>query len=95
MPGDVGVAMVRRYRKRPVVIEAVQFTGDNFFEVAAFIGHGPDVLDNPELKTTDAPVIRTLEGEMRASPGDYIIRGVKGECYPCKPDVFAATYEVI
>ncbi|MGY5764961.1 hypothetical protein ACXET9_07170 [Brachybacterium sp. DNPG3] len=41
-----------------------------------------------------APVIRTLEGDMRVSPGDYVIRGVKGEFYPCKPDVFEATYEI-
>lgn len=82
-----------RYRKKPVVVEAVQFTGRNFFEIAAFLGHGPEVLDNLELKSTDYPVIDTLEGAMTARPGDWIIKGVKGEFYPCKPDIFAATYE--
>lgn len=82
-----------KYRKKPVVIEAVRFTGQNFFECAAFMGHGPEVLDNLELKDTDNPVVRTLEGDMVARPGDWIIRGVKGEFYPCKPDIFDATYE--
>ncbi len=82
-----------KFRKKPVVIEAVQFTGSNFFEIAGFLGHGSDVLNNLELKTTDLPVIETLEGKMTASPGDWVIRGVKGEFYPCKPDIFAATYE--
>ena len=81
------------FRKKPVIIEAIQFTGDNFFDVAHFIGHGPDVLDNLELQRTDWPVIETPEGNMTASPGDWVIKGVKGEFYPCKPDIFAATYE--
>lgn len=82
-----------KFRKKPVVVEAIQFTGRNFFTVAEFLGHGPDVLDNPELKSTDMPVIETLEGLLTASPGDWIIKGVKGEFYPCKPHIFAATYE--
>jgi len=81
------------FRNKPVVVEAIQFTGANFFEIAAFIGHGPGVLNNPELKNTDNPVIQTLEGDMNVSPKDWIIKGVKGECYPCKPDIFEATYE--
>ncbi len=80
-----------KYRKKPVVIEAVQFTGDNCIEVLGFIG-SPHV-DNRELHTTDHPVIHTLEGGLTASSGDWIIKGVKGEFYPCKPDIFAATYE--
>ena len=82
-----------RYRKKPVVIEAVQFTGDNFFDIARFIGHGPEVLCNLELKDTDHPVIRTLEGNMTASPGDWVIKGINGEFYPCKPDIFEKTYD--
>lgn len=59
-----------RFRKKPVVIEAVRHIGD-------------------------APlVISTLEGDMTAQPGDWIITGVKGERYPCKPDIFEATYDV-
>jgi hypothetical protein len=50
--------------------------------------------ENPELHDTDTPYIHTLEGTMLASPGDWIIRGVRGEFYPCKPDIFAEAYEV-
>ena len=74
------------YRKKPVLIEAVQFTG-NFGEVEEFVG-GDAELRNGEL------VIATLEGAMHASPNDWIIKGIKGEFYPCKPDIFAATYDV-
>lgn len=80
------------YRKRPIVVEAVQFTGDNCIEIIRFMG-GP--WTNLALHNTDSPVIHTLEGEMTASPGDWIIRGVKGEFYPCKPDVFTQTYEPV
>lgn len=81
-----------KFRKKPVVIDAVQFTGKNAFEVWSFMGR-VDLLDNPDLHSTDHPVIQTLEGTLTASPGDWIIRGVKGEFYPCKPDIFEATYE--
>ena len=74
-----------KFRKKPVVIEAVRFHL-NFDEVERFVGGDAD-FRNGEL------VIATLEGAMRASPGDWIIKGVKGEFYPCKPDIFAATYE--
>jgi hypothetical protein len=84
-----------RYRKKPVVIEAVQFTGSNLFECLRFMGEPEHVVNNPELHATDAPIVRTLEGDMHTSPGDWIIRGVKGEFYPCKPDIFAATYEAV
>lgn len=73
------------FRKKPVVIEAVQFKG-NFDELASFVG-GDANFTNGEL------VIATLEGALHASDGDWIIKGVKGEFYPCKPDIFAATYE--
>lgn len=79
-----------KYRKKPVVIEAVQFTGENFDECKTFSGgvaHLPPA--GPGLQ------IETLEGLMLASVGDYIIRGVKGEFYPCKPDIFVATYEPV
>lgn len=75
-----------KFRKKPVVIDAVQFTRANFAEIEAFVG-GDAEFRNGEL------VVATLEGAMRASPDDWIIKGVKGEFYPCKPDIFAATYE--
>jgi hypothetical protein len=76
-----------KFRKKPVVIDAIQFTGHNLFEVAQFAG------DTARRGPGGPVVIRTLEGEMTCSPGDWIIRGVKGEFYPCKPDIFAATYD--
>ena len=73
------------FRKKPVVIEAIQFKG-NFDELESFVG-GDANFTHGEL------VIATLEGALHASDGDWIIKGVKGEFYPCKPDIFAATYE--
>lgn len=86
-----------KFRKKPVVIEAFQWTG------------GPDQTEDPEwiaaaIKRGDVYyqggetpylTIETLEGKMRANPGDYIIKGVKGELYPCKADIFVATYEAV
>lgn len=84
-----------RFRKLPVVIEAVRYTGGGNLE-----GMVPDwlweAMRNGIAEATngsDPFVIHTLEGDHIASPGDWIIRGVKGELYPCKPDIFAATYE--
>lgn len=79
-----------KFRKKPVVIEAMQFTEDTKNQCFSFVTctREPDVLDGkPVLR------IQTLEGQMTAVFGDWIIRGVKGEFYPCKPDVFEATYE--
>lgn len=83
-----------KFRKKPVVIEAepvVRVHEDMaaFARLVVFLGAG-----GPWVYQQDGSIeIRTLEGVMRAEPGDYIIRGVKGELYPCKPDIFAATYE--
>lgn len=82
-----------KFRKRPVVIDAIKFTGVNAARIAeyeAFVGA------SLEVRNVDGVlhlVIPTLEGDHLARPGDMIIKGVKGECYPCKPDIFAATYE--
>ncbi|MFE6284377.1 hypothetical protein [Streptomyces sp. NPDC057877] len=87
-----------KFRKKPVTIDAIQWTGVNAGAIALFIVPFPE---NHEVRFEDRPdigralVIPTLEGEMCASPGDYLIRGVKGELYPCKPDVFGATYEPV
>jgi hypothetical protein len=84
-----------KYRKKPIVIEAVLWQPES--PPSAY----PDWLWNeigsrPQLfnESTGVLTIRTLEGDMAANPGDWIIRGVKGEIYPCKPDIFAATYEL-
>lgn len=76
-----------KFRKKPVVIEAVQWTGDNWTEIATFHRGDDFTITGTTLN------IRTLEGVMTAQPGDWIIRGVRDELYPCKPDIFAATYE--
>ncbi|WP_048800710.1 hypothetical protein [Streptococcus constellatus] len=80
-----------KYRKKPVVIEAVKWTGNNVKDLADFMGESQI---NYEIETRKM-FIRTLEGIMEASVGDYIIKGVQGEFYPCKPDIFAETYEEV
>ncbi len=83
-----------QFRKKPIVIEARQFTGINCIELLYWMGvDGVD--DCIEIHTTDHPVIHTLEGDMTAAPGDWIIKGIKGEFYPCKPDIFDASYESV
>ena len=86
---------VRRYVKRPVQVEAMQFDGGNLDELRAFAG--PTVQIYNEKLTNVAPMIsiHTLEGVMNVTPGDWIIRGVKGEFYPCKPDIFDASYMLV
>lgn len=82
-----------KYRKKPVVIEAHKLTPDNIEFLEPWCGGS--------IKGIGLPVnercidIQTLEGEMRAEMGDYIIKGVKGEFYPCKPDIFEMTYEPV
>ena len=78
------------YRKQPIVVEAVQWTGDNEEEIATFAG--TDIIWKYSAGDIKVPTIHTLEGDMIASKGDYIIRGVDGEFYPCKPDIFMRTY---
>jgi hypothetical protein len=90
--------MAQRYRKKPVEIEAMQLedTQTSALAVAEWSGghYSPD--SNPDgSEAMHFVIIRTLEGDMLASPGDYVIRGVKGEFYPCKPDIFEATYEEV
>ncbi|MFJ7297537.1 hypothetical protein [Streptomyces collinus] len=85
-----------RFRKKPVEIEAVQFAGGNSVQVAQFItdGGGRFRADtHPTDGAQDVFHIVTLEGEMRATDGDWIIKGVAGEFYPCRDDIFRATYE--
>lgn len=79
-----------KYRKKPVVIEAIQFIGNNFDEICRFAGLAVKIVGREQSLH-----INTLEGIMKASPGDYIIKGVNGEFYPCKPDIFEKTYEEV
>lgn len=81
--------MMAKYRKKPIVIEAILFDGENFDEVGRFVG-----LNGRKAGREGRLEIKTLEGVMVASPGDYIIKGVNG-VYPCKPDIFEQTYEKV
>ena len=92
--------MSGRYRKKPVEIEAVQWAGEEAGALAIIewieaVGGGKAYLQAVSLMHTPNIIIETLEGNMAAQPGDWIIRGVKGEFYPCKPDIFDATYEAV
>lgn len=78
-----------KYRKKPVVIEAVQWTGTITPDVERLLGKANVLPKGTSL------LIPTLEGVMEARMGDYIIRGVSGERYPCKPDIFEKTYEIV
>lgn len=92
-----------KYRKKPVVVEAVRWTGSNLEEIRNFVGN--DLIENyiehfdierALIKQTLAGIaINTLEGTMMVNYGDYIIKGVNNEFYPCKPDIFEQTYEEV
>ena len=94
---------VKLFRKKPVVIQAILWTGENLREVTTFVeGNSPDTStliaaakwdDYRDIVSRRGLIIKTLEGEHIATIGDWIIKGVKGECYPCKPDIFDMTYE--
>lgn len=78
-----------RFRKKPVEVSAVQWDGNSLEEIADF------TLDYYWSADHQALFIQTLEGDLKASVGDWIIEGVQGGVYPCKPDVFAKTYEKV
>lgn len=89
--------MPAKYRKKPVVVEAVRLTRENVTDVEQFI-HGKATethIPGPARGLTEGVKIHTLEGDMLASWGDWVIRGVEGEFYPCKPAIFEATYEEV
>lgn len=88
---DTRVAEFSRFRKKPVVIEAFEYDPEvpGMYQLL-------ESLPGVKVETGrgyEAAYIETLEGTHRAEPGDYIIRGVRGEIYPCKPDIFAKTYD--
>jgi hypothetical protein len=77
-----------KYRKKPVIVKCVQFTGDNWEEIKSFV-------PIKRINKDGTFQITTLEGEHRCSIGDFVIKGIAGEFYPCKPDIFAKTYEKV
>ena len=83
-----------KYRKKPVVIEAIQFDGTNSEDILDFMGDHEDI-DGCSFVMGENVFIPTLEGTMTANVGDYIIKGVNGEFYPCKPDIFDKTYDKV
>lgn len=96
--------MIKKFRKKPVVIEAIQWNGNNerdvfdFLEPARkdqYMTNTGDSFYIDHSKVKGGLIIRTLEGEHIASIEDWIIKGVSGEFYPCKPDIFEKTYEEV
>lgn len=99
---------MKKYRKKPVVIEAVQWTGLNLGEIKSFVGESLVIFEGRRYldvncvngttsmrKYPNTMIIKTLEGDHRCTIGDYIIKGVNGEFYPCKPDIFEKTYDEV
>lgn len=88
-----------KYRKKPVVVEAIQWDGLNLQEIKDFVGESLECYLNDTAWQVGqgAPIIhmqiKTLEGNHTTTVGDFIIKGVNGEFYPCKPDIFEKTYE--
>lgn len=79
-----------KFRKKPVIVEAVRFTPDTLSELVFFLEEkAVSISGFPSLR------IKTLEGEMTVSPGDWVVKGVAGEFYPVKPDIFEQTYEKV
>ena len=103
--------MIKKYRKKPVTIEAIQWDGKNLVDVSAFLYNKTHKEALKEINSSDISckiwddyesiiireglTIDTLEGKMKADIGDYIIKGINGEFYPCKPDIFDKTYEEV
>ena len=96
--------MIKKYIKKPVQIEAIQLKEDNIIEVFDFLDEAnyKEIKSVEELEDFSQMILKqgyieieTLEGMMKASFGDYIIKGIKGEFYPCKPDIFQATYKEV
>lgn len=88
-----------KFRKKPVVIEAIQWNGDahSTLMIEQFVGQSLSLKENPNGTVADRYflMIPTLESPHEANAGDWIIKGVKGEFYPCKPDIFEATYDLV
>lgn len=98
------MSQYRMFRKKPVVIEAIQWDGsiESAQDVIRWsgnrIGYRSESIGNPDESKRSKTVwlvVYTIEGNMQAQPNDWIIKGIKGELYPCKPDIFEATYEEV
>ena len=103
--------MIKKFRKKPVTIEAIQWNGKNLVDVSAFLYNKTHKEALKEINSSDISckiwdvyesiiireglTIDTLEGKMKADIGDYIIKGINGEFYPCKPNIFTKTYEEV
>ena len=83
--------MVNKYRKKPVIVDALQWNGENIEAMREFVGKKGFY----HVTNDNSLVIPTLEGDHKAMIGDFIIKGVAGEFYPCKPDIFKQTYEPV
>lgn len=88
---------MKTYRKKPVIVKAVQFldTPESIREVVNFISKSGRAVTVSYKKETPRVKVKTLEGNMWANVGDYVIRGVAGEFYPCKQEIFEQTYELV
>jgi len=91
-----------KFRKKPVIIEAIKYNGKNYFEISKWTKDSKkQIVESPVLEPSDNnPTgaylqIKTLEGVMTAIVGDWIIKGVSDEFYPCKPEIFEKTYEKV
>lgn len=82
-------------RKKPVVIDFERYTGFNPEKIKEFVGHSLLIQQEHYASDRLELFIKTLEGEMKVNEDDYIIKGVNGEFYPCKPDIFEQTYEIV
>jgi len=92
--------MIKKYRKKPVVIEAVEWTGENLREVIDFTGLHPSAMkwtwdEYRDVVQKEGLKIFTLEGPLHASIGDFIMKGVHGECWPIKNDILVETYDEV
>lgn len=96
--------MIQKFKKKPVVIEAIQWTGRNAEDIMHFVGkrlnvqippHSVEMIVDNLINEDYKIFIPTMEGEMRASRCDFIIKGVNGEFYPCKNDIFFKSYEKV
>ena len=84
-----------KYRKKPVIIEAIKWSGSNLKEINNFTNKPLQRVNSWDDSVNESVIISTLEGDMRAKKGDYSIKGVNGEFYPCKPDIFKKTYDKV
>lgn len=86
---------VHKFVKKPIEVEAIEFTRDSIDEVDKFTGNTMNICIERRINGKVSANIETPKGVMKVEIGDYIIKGVKGEFYPCKPDIFNLTYEMV